>query len=438
MKMPAAPPVEITLRRFVLVVLATSVVAQASSAGLLTLLALAGPGWEEPVIEMGVTAIMLAPVVWWLAVRPLRAATARDRQELIRSEAALRDAQRIARVGSWEWDARTDRMTSSPELVRTFGPAAEGATRAERFGAYTPESVAKLNAAVDRALRDGSSYEMDLQLRPGQDGCSRWMTVRGEPVHDREGRAVGIRGTAQDITERKRVTLELTDARQQLQLLSRRLMEVQEADRRQLARELHDELGQVLTAAKIALQSLEQYPDAETLGRGLEHARLIIDRALHDVRSLSLHLRPPVLDDLGLAAALRWLVDEQRQRTSFDVQLRVQIDHRHDPALETACFRIAQEALTNVVKHACARAVAVDLLEDGAALLLRIRDDGIGFDVAEARRRATGGRSVGLLGMEERAALAGGSIAWMSAPGAGTEVRATFPLERLPEGTACA
>jgi signal transduction histidine kinase len=136
-----------------------------------------------------------------------------------------------------------------------------------------------------------------------------------------------------------------------------------------------------------------------------------------------------MLDDLGLEPALRW--DTSRQATLAGLHAEFTADplqHRLDPTIETECFRIAQEALTNVVRHAQARSVAVKLSTKDKRLCLSVRDDGVGFDVAAVREQAVRGASLGLLSMEERAALAGGGLEFISTPGQGTEVQAWFPL----------
>jgi signal transduction histidine kinase len=216
--------------------------------------------------------------------------------------------------------------------------------------------------------------------------------------------------------------------RERLQILSRQLVRAQEDERRRLAHELHDEIGQSLTAAQLNLQVLSCQSDrAEWSGR-LEDSLSLIDRVLQQVRTLSLDLRPAMLDDLGLVAALRWYVHRQAERASLVAHFVAELPAlRGLSELETICFRIAQEALTNVVRHARARHVSVELCQCGAELHLTICDDGIGFDVPEARSQAAGA-SLGLLGMHERALLIGGQIAIESAPGRGTRVCARFPL----------
>jgi signal transduction histidine kinase len=211
--------------------------------------------------------------------------------------------------------------------------------------------------------------------------------------------------------------------------LSRRLLEAQEAERRALAHELHDQIGQELTALKIKLAGLQRSatlaPDAPVLGELLG----MVDQIVQQVRDLSLGLRPPMLDDLGLASALRWHVNSVTERSGLPIRLEITPSLGRLPAeLEMACFRVVQEALTNAVKHARASVVRVAVGQEGSELCLTVRDDGVGFDVAEARKRAVAGASLGLLGMEERVLFLGGRWGLRSAPEQGTEVWARWPL----------
>lgn len=222
----------------------------------------------------------------------------------------------------------------------------------------------------------------------------------------------------------------LRQTSERLQSLSIRLIETQECERRHLARELHDEIGQTLTAAKITLQSAQSVSDAGSQVKRLNQVIALVDQLLHSVRTLSLNLRPPMLDDLGLATALRWLVDQQGRGTGLRMALDCpDFERRLEPAVETACFRVIQEALTNIARHAHATHAEIELRIGAGELTLCVRDNGIGFDVLQAHRRAAAGSSLGLLGMEERASLLGGRLEIQSAPGAGTEIRACFPVK---------
>jgi PAS domain S-box-containing protein len=233
-----------------------------------------------------------------------------------------------------------------------------------------------------------------------------------------------------------RVAVALQDARlyeqvcrgqERMRALSGQLMKAQEDERRRISRELHDEIGQALTVTKVSLEALKQ--TANDLASATEHTMTTVQNTVQQVRNMSLDLRPPMLDDLGLAAALRTYLDRQAQCAGFFLEFEVDpAAHGVSPEIETACFRVAQEAMTNIVRHARPHQVRVELRHCETGLQLRIHDDGIGFDVAMARQRAIRGESLGLLGMEERVAILGGQIEIKSGPGQGTEVQAYFPI----------
>jgi signal transduction histidine kinase len=232
----------------------------------------------------------------------------------------------------------------------------------------------------------------------------------------------------QEIKKRMRAEKMLKESRRRLQTLSRQLLQAQESERRHIARELHDEIGQALTVIKINLQSLTRSSSALT--PRLEESIGIVERTLEQVRNLSLDLRPSILDDLGLVAAVRWYLDRQAQRAGFVVQLITEpLPDALAPELDTACFRVIQEAVTNIVRHARATQVRVTLTRVDDELHLQVHDNGVGFDVAAARTRAARGASLGLLGMRERVMLLGGRLEVLSGPSRGTEVQARFPLD---------
>jgi signal transduction histidine kinase len=220
-----------------------------------------------------------------------------------------------------------------------------------------------------------------------------------------------------------------------LQVLSLRLLEVQEAERRHLARELHDEVGQMLTAVKINLQMLRGIPPTDSSSTRLDDSLEMVDRLLQGVRQMSLDLRPSMLDDLGLAAALRWYVTTQAQRAGLTAEI-VTGDLPEDlsTSAATTCYRVVQEAVTNVVRHAGATRLTLTLAGAESGLEVSICDDGCGFDVAPARRQALHGDSMGLFGLEERVQLAGGRSAIESVLGQGTTVRAWLPLATPSRG----
>ncbi|HEX3035522.1 MAG TPA: GAF domain-containing protein [Thermodesulfobacteriota bacterium] len=259
-----------------------------------------------------------------------------------------------------------------------------------------------------------------------------WIYIQLSPLRDVDGVVIGGMAVIEDITKRKQAEERLNDYTEQLQTLSHRLMSAQEEERRNIARELHDEVGQVLTVVKINLQNIQHLIKNNKFARYINEGIAVVDNALEQIRNISLNLRPPMLDDLGLIATLRWFIDYQVQRTGFTTRFNTNLEQtRLYPDVEIVCFRIVQEALTNVARHAQAHNVDVELKKTDTELKVTIHDDGVGFDVQGTYERAARGESSGLLGMQERVRLVGGQIRIESKPMKGTTVCARFPL-RLP------
>ena len=214
---------------------------------------------------------------------------------------------------------------------------------------------------------------------------------------------------------------------QAMRMLSGRLVTAQEEERRHIARELHDEIGQMLTVLKINLGSLRDPARCASPTTGVEACLQNVDRAIQQVQALALDLRPAVLDHLGLPAALHWFVDRIPEGgPTTHLALEGCEGKTLSPEVKTAAFRIAQEAVTNVLRHARARNVWVNMASGPSTLELSVRDDGLGFDLGTLRRSPAA--SFGLSSMEERVRLVGGQIEIRTSPGAGTEVRASFPV----------
>jgi PAS domain S-box-containing protein len=291
-----------------------------------------------------------------------------------------------------------------------------------------PEDLPTALAKMPRLL----AGQMDVnELRiVACNGQTRWIRYTTHPTWDAEqGRVVRLVGAAQDITEAKEAEEKLREYARHMQSLSRRLLEAQEAERRRLAGELHDEIGQVLTAVHLSVQMVRTQCDSEAAPY-LDEASAVVARAIGQVRQLSLDLRPSMLDDLGLATALRWYANRLTTAAGLALEFEDGVGGPRLPAaVETAGFRVGQEALTNIARHAQARQVWVELRQEDGLFCLMVRDDGVGFDVAQARKRAAHGGSYGLLGMQERVDLLGGRFEIESAPGRGTVVRAWFRLD---------
>lgn len=229
--------------------------------------------------------------------------------------------------------------------------------------------------------------------------------------------------------ENERLFRELARSEGRFRSLARGVWKVQEDERRRFARELHDGIGQLLTALKHRLDvGLREAGDGASEVRSLlEDCSYLADQALRDTRELSRLLRPQVLDDLGLEPALRWLVRTLRERAGLDTDLVVdELDERLDPELETLVFRVVQEALSNVLKHADTDQARVALRHQGDRLSLEIADRGRGFD--PSRRDGEGELGSGLAGIRDRVELFGGRVAVDSQPGKGTRIHADVPV----------
>ena len=208
-------------------------------------------------------------------------------------------------------------------------------------------------------------------------------------------------------------------------VVSQRLLAAQENERRRIARGLHEDVGQTLTALRLNLDRIPKSNENATI---ISDSLSLVDGALAHVRALSVELRPSVLDDLGLAAAVEWYAKRNAERAGYEVTVENAIGALRLPeTIETASFRIIQQALTNIARHAKARHVRITLERTGREVIITIADDGIGFDVPAARAAAEAGASLGLLSMRETATLAGGVPSLVSSPGQGTTVRVRFP-----------
>jgi len=228
---------------------------------------------------------------------------------------------------------------------------------------------------------------------------------------------------------RRRAEQALREAHERLRALSQQLMEVQEIERRRLAHDLHDEIGQALTVVKMNLQTMQRLSDTSAITTPLNDSKQVIDQILQHIRNLSLDLRPILLDDLGLVPAVRWYLSRQAERTGWNID--VDADESMPPlpqSVATACFRIIQEAITNIIRHSQATRISVSLRHEVGNLRLSIRDNGKGFDVAQALNHTAGGKTMGLLGMHERVRFLNGTIMIDSAPGQGAEIRIQIPL----------
>lgn len=298
-----------------------------------------------------------------------------------------------------------------------------------RYSANSPPIAAHLCASL-QAIEQGKAQrtEDDLYLR--KDGTTVPVAYVSTPLFE-DGRLVGAVSAVQNIAERKRARTELLESRRRFQELSAHLQSVREAERTGIARELHDELGQMLTALKMDVSWLRARVAAdEAIDNKIGGMTRLIDDTLDWVRQMSAELRPVMLDDLGLRAAVEWLLEGFTERHGVASELQAaQTEFRLEKEQGTAAFRIIQECLTNIARHAGASKVVVAMAMDDDELHLTVSDDGCGFDPAAVRQR----KSFGLLGIRERATALGGRCELNSAVNAGTTVSVHLPLRAADE-----
>jgi len=238
-----------------------------------------------------------------------------------------------------------------------------------------------------------------------------------------------LQGLFRDITKRKESNKKLSNLAERLQDTVRKVITAQEEERRRIAQELHDEIGQALTVLMINLQNINHLSEVSAIRLALRKSLEMSEETIKLVRELSLNLRPSMLDDLGLVPAIRWFLDRQAKSGKIVCRLDAdKIEEHYSPELEIVIFRVVQEGLTNIMRHAHARNVDVKLMQQDGQFNLWLRDDGDGFDISMLNKGIQPTMTLGLIGMEERVLLVGGKFQIKSTPGQGTEVHASIPL----------
>jgi PAS domain S-box-containing protein len=354
----------------------------------------------------------------------------RVEKALRESEARLREAQRMAHLGNWELDLVNNALTWSDEIPRIFEiePERSGASYEDFLASVHPDDRDAVNTASTRSARERVPYEITHRLLM-TDGRIKHVHVRYETAYDEHGRPLRSTGTVQDISEQKQVEAELRGYAHRLREVSRRLAQVQEMERRQVAGELHDSMGRDLTALAINLDLIRAQLPAQVLAgveERLDDAQALVGAAMQNVRSVVAGLRPALLEEWGLLPALRWYAVEFSKRAAIPVDVVITGQEARLPdEAELALFRVAQEALLNCTKHARASRIDISLEMIPGRATLTITDDGAGFIVEnlDSGRRTPG---LGLALMHERMEAVGGRLRMVSSPGRGTRITAAI------------
>jgi PAS domain S-box-containing protein len=363
--------------------------------------------------------------------------------KLENSREQLKKAQKIALLGSWEWNIRQRELHWSGELCDIYGISSEDQPETyKEFLELIPEdSREQLIKLIRKKYRQRDDFEFEHRIIL-PDGDEKIILARGDVVTNENGAPVKMIGTGQDITKIKKTENKLRAYSNQLKELTEKKERIREKERIRIARKLHDELGQMLTVLKMDLYLLQQKADGKArewrteseTRQEFESSNLItelksaierVDTITGSVRRISTELRPPILDDLGLMEAIAWQLNEFQKRTGICTEFKNRTQTVSDLSNDesTAIFRIFQEALTNIMRHAEANQVSVELSEEKANIILKVQDDGTGIEWDKVNKT----KSLGILGMRERSEFLNGDISFLNKEEKGTTVILTIP-----------
>ena len=352
----------------------------------------------------------------------------RAEEKLRQSENLLAEAEHVAHVGSWSLDLSSKTVTWSDELYRIFGIDHTEFDNSLKtvIGLVHPADRNFITHIVEEAISTHKPNDFHFRII-GPAGEERILHVRSAVMTDEQGNATRIYGAVQDVTERKKAEESLNESYEEIRSLSEHLRTVREEERKYIAREIHDELGQYLTVLKMDVGSINKkiHTTDEAVRRKLDGLTDMIDKIVHSVRRIASELRPSLLDDLGLAAAIGWHLEEFEKQSGMKTEFLETKEELDLPEpIKTHLFRILQESLTNIARHSQATEVKVDFARNNRELVLTISDNGIGFNPDTLNQK----RTLGILGMKERATIIGGNYKIDSTPGKGTRITVIVPL----------
>lgn len=355
-------------------------------------------------------------------------------QKLEEHKIQLSKAQKIAKVGSWEWYPETNEVRWSDEMARIYGfePGEFDNSYQTFANCIHPEDRSGMENRFKEALEEKGSFLVEHRIIR-RNGEERILECRGEVVIDEDGEVSRMIGTGQDITRQKKTEQQLRDYSQRLRNLSEKIERAREEERIRISRQVHDELGQMLTVLKMDVSmirgEMQKKVSEDILNYFNAQASKVLDRInviIKSVQRITTELRPEVLDDLGLKEAIDWQASEFAKRTDINIDFTSHLNQTDflDSDTETTLFRIFQETLTNVARHASASQVDIELKREENNLYLVVSDDGIG--ITEDQKTASS--SLGIIGMRERTQFLGGDMKIVGERNKGTTVTLRIPL----------
>jgi PAS domain S-box-containing protein len=347
-----------------------------------------------------------------------------DITEKKKLEALLDKANRLSRLGSWEVDLINNKLYWSAitkqihEVNEKFIPVFEKALQFYKPG-YSRKSISN---AIENAIEKNTGWDLELELITAKNN-SRWVRTIGV-AECADGKCTRLSGSIQDIDAMKKAEEKLKDKNNELKELSAYLQNVREAERKHIAREVHDELGQLASSLQIDVDWLGIKTEGlgENVNNRIIHANKSIKELITTIRKIAAGLRPSILDDFGLNAALHWFCNEFQQLNNVQCEYKEEFnDSNLSTEIKTELFRMSQESLTNVMRHAKAKKATVHITEDLNKIYLTVTDDGVGFDVKQRKN------TLGLVGLRERAISVKGELHITSEVGKGTTISAIIP-----------
>jgi PAS domain S-box-containing protein len=366
---------------------------------------------------------------------------ARDITDRKRVETALRESQsqlalalESSKTAMFDWDILAQRGSWNPQMASIYGfnPDGKFISAHEWRALFHPDDAPRLAEEAERVYREHDQFQFEYRaLRP--DGEIRWILSHGRIVRDADGTAIRMIGTHADITERKQF-----EEAEKVRELTGKLLHAQDAERRRIARELHDSAGQIVAALQMNLIPMET--DAAKLNpefaKGLHDALDLIQQLSTELRTVSYLLHPPLLDEAGLPSALRWYIEGFGERSKIEVHLEIDPDlGRLSQDMEMTIFRVVQECLTNIHRHSGSKQAHIRVLGAGTEIRLEVRDYGKGMPAASKNGSPHFRYGVGIQGMRERVRQLNGQFE-IKSDADGTTVSARLPLANVPEPVA--